>query len=59
MDGYGRRLDQAVKVGIETAKHNRVDPRVWLTDILSRTAEHKIQRPSELWPWSETRQSRA
>jgi len=36
---------------IETAKLNRVDPQAWLTDVLSRIADHKINRIDELLPW--------
>jgi transposase len=36
---------------IETAKLNRVDPQAWLTDILGRIADHKINRIHELLPW--------
>ncbi len=36
---------------IETAKLNGVDPQAWLTDILSRIADHKITRIDELLPW--------
>jgi len=37
---------------IETAKLNGVDPQAWLTDVLSRIAEHKINRIDELLPWN-------
>ncbi len=37
---------------IETAKLNGVDPQAWLTDILGRSADHKITRIDELLPWS-------
>jgi hypothetical protein len=37
---------------IETAKLNGVDPQAWLTDILSRIADHKINRIDELLPWN-------
>jgi hypothetical protein len=33
---------------IETAKLNGVNPQVWLTDVLTRIADHKI---NELLPW--------
>ncbi len=33
---------------IETAKLNGVDPQVWLTDVLSRIADHKLTRLDEL-----------
>jgi hypothetical protein len=36
---------------IETAKLNGVDPQVWLTDVLSRIADHKINRIDDLLPW--------
>jgi transposase len=35
---------------IETAKLNSVDPQAWLTDTLSRIADHKINRIDELLP---------
>lgn len=37
---------------IETAKLNGVDPQAWLTDVLGRTADHKINRVDELLLWS-------
>jgi hypothetical protein len=36
---------------IQTAKLNGVDPQAWLTDVLSRIAEHKITKLDELLPW--------
>jgi transposase len=36
---------------IETAKLNKIDPQAWLTDVLGRIAEHKINRIDELLPW--------
>ena len=36
---------------IETAKLNGVDPQAWLTDVLSRIADHKIDRIDEFLPW--------
>ena len=36
---------------IETAKLNNVDPQAWLSDVLSRIADHKITRLDELMPW--------
>ncbi len=36
---------------IETAKLNDVDPQAWLTDVLGRIADHKINRIEELLPW--------
>jgi transposase len=37
---------------IETAKLNGVGPQAWLTDVLSRIADHKINRIDELLPWN-------
>ncbi len=37
---------------IETAKLNGVDPQAWLIDVLSRIADHKINRIDELPPWN-------
>jgi transposase len=39
---------------IETAKLNGVDPQAWLTDVLSRIADHKITKLDELMPWNYT-----
>ncbi len=36
---------------IQTAKLNGVDPQAWLTDVLSRIADHKITKLDELMPW--------
>jgi transposase len=36
---------------IETAKLIGVNPQAWLTDVLSRIADHKINRIDELLPW--------
>lgn len=36
---------------IETAKLNGVDPQAWLSYILDRTAEHKVNPIDELLPW--------
>ena len=36
---------------IQTAKLNGVDPQAWLTDVLSRIADHKITNLDELLPW--------
>jgi hypothetical protein len=36
---------------IVTAKMNDVDPQAWLTDVLSRIAEHPAHRIDELLPW--------
>ncbi len=37
---------------IETARMNDVDPQAWLTDVLSRVADHKINAIGELMPWN-------
>ncbi|MEH6741555.1 MAG: transposase domain-containing protein [Sulfitobacter sp.] len=37
---------------IETAKLNGVDPQAWLTDLLSRIPDHKINRIDGLLPWN-------
>lgn len=37
---------------IETAKMNNVDPQVWLTNVLSRIADHKINDIDTLLPWN-------
>ena len=37
---------------IETAKLNGVNPQAWLTNVLSRIADHKITRLDELMPWN-------
>ncbi len=37
---------------METAKLNNIDPQVWLTDVLTRIADHKINRIDELLPWN-------
>jgi len=39
---------------IETAKLNGIDPQAWLTDVLGRTADHKITRLDELMPMAYT-----
>ena len=39
---------------IETAKMNGLDPQAYLTDILSRINDHKINRLDELLPWNWT-----
>jgi transposase len=37
---------------IETCKLNAIDPEAYLRDILGRIVEHKINRITELLPWS-------
>ena len=36
---------------VEAPKLNGVDPQAWLTNVLSRIADHKITRIDELLPW--------
>ena len=36
---------------IEPAKLNAVNPKAWLTDVLSRIADHKINRIEKILPW--------
>ena len=47
----GRRYAASAFTLIETAKLNGVDPLTWLTVVLGRIAEHKINRINELLPW--------
>ena len=42
---------------IETAKLNGVDPQAWLTWVLARIADHKINRIDELLPWNYAKQT--
>ncbi len=37
---------------VETAKMNGVDPEAWLTWVLQRLPDHKINRLDELMPWN-------
>jgi len=37
---------------IGTAKLCGIDPQAWLTDVLSRIADHKINRINDLLPWN-------
>jgi transposase len=48
-EGGGKSAAIAYKL-IETAKLNGVDPQTWLTDVLSRIAEHKFTKLDELLP---------
>jgi transposase len=49
-EGGGRSAAIAYTL-IETAKLNGVNPQAWLTEVLSRIADHKITRIDELLPW--------
>ena len=52
-DTGGETLARAMTV-IETAKMNGLNPQAYLTDILSRIHDHKINRLDELLPWNWT-----
>jgi hypothetical protein len=47
----GRKSAAIAYTLIKTAKLNNVDPQAWLTDTLSRIADHKITRIDKLLPW--------
>ncbi|MCP5085745.1 MAG: IS66 family transposase [Rhodobacteraceae bacterium] len=49
-EGGGKAMAIAYTL-IESAKLNKVDPQAWLTWVLSRIADHKINRLDELLPW--------
>ena len=49
-EGGGKAMAIAFTL-IETAKLNNVDPQGWLTWVLSKIADHKINRLDELMPW--------
>ena len=50
-DSGGETLARAMTI-IKTAKMNGLDPQAYLTDILSRIHNHKINRIDELLPWN-------
>jgi transposase len=50
-EGGGKAMAIAFTL-IETAKLNTVDPQAWLTWVLDRIADHKINRIDELLPWN-------
>ena len=50
-EGGGKALAIAYTL-IQTAKLNSVDPQAWLTWVLGRIADHKINRLDGLMPWS-------
>jgi hypothetical protein len=37
---------------IQTAKLNGLDPEAWLRDVLTRIADHPINRIGDLLPWN-------
>lgn len=49
-DTGGETLARAMTI-IETAKMNGLDPQAYLTDVLSRIHDHKINKLDELLPW--------
>ncbi len=49
-EGSGKTMAIAFTL-IETAKLNGVDPQAWLSWVLERIADHKINRLEELMPW--------
>lgn len=52
-DTGGETLARAMTI-IETAKMNGLDPQAYLTDILDRIHDHKINQIDELLPWNWT-----
>jgi len=50
-DTGGETLARAMTV-IETAKMSGLDPQAYLTDVLSRIHDHKMNRLDELLPWN-------
>jgi transposase len=50
-EGGGRSAAIAYTL-LESAKLNGVDPQAWLTDVLGRIADHKINKIDELLPWN-------
>ncbi len=58
--GLGQRGGKSAAIAyalIETAKLNGIDPQAWLSDVLTRIADHKINRIDELLPWRYTQKS--
>ncbi len=49
-DEGGRRA-AVIYTLIETARLNDIDPEAWLADVISRIADHPINRVDELLPW--------
>lgn len=50
-DAGGEILAEAMTI-IESAKLSGHDPEAYLTDILARIGDHKINRLDELLPWN-------
>ena len=50
--GAGGERAAAIYSLIETAKLNGLDPEAYLRDVLTRIADHKINRVAELLPWT-------
>jgi hypothetical protein len=54
-DGGGQRAAALYSL-VETAKLNGLDPEGYLREVLSRIADHPINRVDELLPWNITGQ---
>ncbi len=52
-DTGGETLARAMTL-IETAKMNGLDPQAYLTDVLSRIQDHRMNRLDDLLPWNWT-----
>lgn len=48
----GRKAAAIAYTVIETAEMNNIDPEAWLTWVLQRLPDHKINRIDELMPWN-------
>ena len=58
----GGKRAAAIYTIIETAKLNGLDPQAYLTQVLTRIADHPVNRVNELPPWNingETRHDQA
>ena len=50
--GVGPASKSSSRSSLAKAKLNNIDPQAWLTDVLTRIADHKINRIDELLPWN-------
>ena len=55
--GALRKVAVDVLHAVRNSQTNGIDPRAWLTDVLSRIADHKINRIDELLSWLYKQQS--